>query len=284
MQIRGNQVCFSPKEATQPVRYCCNPEQYDLWVQIRRLKRPLMEKVWQPKLWASTIASIWTYGRPNSGQGARRYGPRNASCAHKSEIRQIIFRGCFGILSSFSRKAMNTKVEDNSVAHNVGDMVPARKGCESGKSGRGWVYGNQVRFSPKEDLVQGKVEHSPRLPKGINTNPEAPKKGNDWDPFSREPSKEGDTPKEANGRRKSSRVSRRWLRQPLDAMDSLRGCAMVEFGSHPQHPLGYVHTCWWYQSTFYSSCLNFGLLQCMLSSSYVMHPYVRSKIRSICGD
>jgi hypothetical protein len=32
------------------------------------------------------------------------------------------------------------------------------------------------------------------------------------------------------------------------------------------------------------SCLYFGLLQCMLSSSYVMHPYVHSKIRSIHGD
>jgi hypothetical protein len=26
------------------------------------------------------------------------------------------------------------------------------------------LYGNQVPFSPKEDLVQGKVEHAPRLP------------------------------------------------------------------------------------------------------------------------
>jgi hypothetical protein len=103
------------------------------------------------------------------------------------------------------------------------------------------------------------------------------------DPFTREPPK-GDTPKEADGRRKSSRVPRRWLRPPLAAMDSLRGCAMVEFGSHPQHSWGYVRTCWWYQSTFYSSCLNFGLLQCMLSSSYVMHPYVHSMIRSIRGD
>jgi hypothetical protein len=74
---------------------------------------------------------------------------------------------------------MNTIVGDNFVAHNldkiciiwspyVGDMVPTRKGYESGKFGRGWVYGNQVGFSPKEDLVQGKVEHAPRLPKGIN--------------------------------------------------------------------------------------------------------------------
>jgi hypothetical protein len=43
---------------------------------------------------------------------------------------------------------MNTKVEDNFMVHNldtefalfgadVGDMAPARKGCESGKSGQG---------------------------------------------------------------------------------------------------------------------------------------------------
>jgi hypothetical protein len=51
------------------------------------------------------------------------------------------------ILSSFLREEMNTKVEDNFVAHNldaefklcgvlyVGDMALARKDCESGKSG-----------------------------------------------------------------------------------------------------------------------------------------------------
>jgi hypothetical protein len=31
----------------------------------------------------------------------------------------MIFRGCFGILSSFPRKPMNTKVKDNLVAHNM---------------------------------------------------------------------------------------------------------------------------------------------------------------------
>jgi hypothetical protein len=65
------------------------------------------------------IASIWTYGRPNQGQGARIYGPRNASYLDKSEIRQIFFRDYFWILSSFPRKEMNTKVEDNFVAHNL---------------------------------------------------------------------------------------------------------------------------------------------------------------------
>jgi hypothetical protein len=46
------------------------------------------------------------------------------------------------ILSSFLRKEMNTKVEDNFVAHiciiwspDVRDMTLERKDCESGKSG-----------------------------------------------------------------------------------------------------------------------------------------------------
>jgi hypothetical protein len=59
----------------------------------------------------------------------------------------------------------------------MGDMVLARQGYKIGKSGRGWFYGNQVPISPKEDLVQGKAENAPRLPKGINTTPWAPKEG-----------------------------------------------------------------------------------------------------------
>jgi hypothetical protein len=97
--------------STQPERYSRSPEHHDLSVQIQRLKQPLMAKVWLPKLWAFTIASISTYGRPNYVQGAMRYGPRNASCADKSEIRQIIFRGCFGILSSFPRKQWIPKLK-----------------------------------------------------------------------------------------------------------------------------------------------------------------------------
>jgi hypothetical protein len=108
-----------PTRSTQPERCSHSPEQHDLSVQIHRLKQPPMEKVWLPKLWASTIPSIWTYGRPNLGQGSRRYGPQNASCADKFVIKQIIFRGYFWILSSFSRKAMSTEVGSNFVAHNL---------------------------------------------------------------------------------------------------------------------------------------------------------------------
>jgi hypothetical protein len=111
VKLRG--LGYLPTRSTQPERYSRSLGQHDLSVQIQRLKRSLMEKVWLPKLWASTIPLIWTSGRPNSGQGARRYGSRNASCADKFEIRQISFRGCF------REKPMSTKVVDNFVAHNM---------------------------------------------------------------------------------------------------------------------------------------------------------------------
>jgi hypothetical protein len=88
-------------------------------MQIRRLKRPLMAKVWLPKLWISTIPSIWMCGRPNSGQGARRYGPWNASCADDPKSDRLYSEAVFGILSSFPRKPTNTKVGYNFVAHNL---------------------------------------------------------------------------------------------------------------------------------------------------------------------
>jgi hypothetical protein len=150
-----------PTRSTQSERYYHSSEQHDLSVQIQRLKWPLMAKVWLPKLWALTIASIWTYGRPNSGQGARRYGPRNASCADKSEIRQTIFQGCFGILSSFPRKAMNTKVEDNFVAYNL-DTDFALFGvrtweiwCRQGRSANQENL-DKAEFIPSSLLFQGR--------------------------------------------------------------------------------------------------------------------------------
>jgi hypothetical protein len=109
-----------PTRSTQPKRYSRSPEQHGHSVQIQRLKRPIMAKVWIPKLWASMIASIWTYGRLNSALGAWRSGHWNTCYADKVEIRQIIFRGRFLILSSFPKKEMNTKVRDNFVAHYLG--------------------------------------------------------------------------------------------------------------------------------------------------------------------
>jgi hypothetical protein len=156
-----------------------------------------MAKVWLPKLWA-TIPSIWTCGRPNSDKGARRYGRRNPYCAVSPKSDRLSSEAVLGILSSFLRKPVHTKVGDNFVAHNLDTefalfgvrtwdiWCQQRKGCESGKSGRGWFYGNQVAFSPKEDLTEGKVENAPRLPKGINTTSWVPKEGWSIHPIIRE--------------------------------------------------------------------------------------------------
>jgi hypothetical protein len=75
---------------------------------------------------------------------------------------------------------MNTKVEDNFVAHNL-DTEFSLFGVWTWQiwrwQGRAANQENldeadfmetKFLFSPKEDLVEGKVEHTPRLPKGIN--------------------------------------------------------------------------------------------------------------------
>jgi hypothetical protein len=102
----------------------------------------------------------------------------------------------------------------------VRDMVPARKGCESRKSGWGCFYGNQVPFSPKEDLVQGKVEHAPRLPKGINTPPWALKEGGGINPsiYQRAAETKEKHRGEADGCRESSSCLRDGLGHALAAM------------------------------------------------------------------
>jgi hypothetical protein len=99
-----------PMRSTQAERYSRSPGQHDISVQIWRLKRPLMAKVWLPKLWGSTIPSIWTCGRPNSDKRE----PPKSLLRSQSEIRTNIFQGRFG-----DRKKINTKVEYNFVAHNL---------------------------------------------------------------------------------------------------------------------------------------------------------------------
>jgi hypothetical protein len=84
--------------------YSRSPEQYDLLMQIWGLKRPPMAKYWIPKLWPILRASIWTYGKPNLDQETRRYSPWNTCCAHKFEIRQIMFRGYFVDLIFISKE------------------------------------------------------------------------------------------------------------------------------------------------------------------------------------
>jgi hypothetical protein len=69
-------------------------------MQIWGLKRPLMENCWLPKLWTMLRALIWTYGNPNSVQGARRYGPWNTCCADKYEINRLSCEAILGILGN----------------------------------------------------------------------------------------------------------------------------------------------------------------------------------------
>jgi hypothetical protein len=77
--------------------------------------------------------------------------------------------------------------------------------------------------------MEVKVEHTPRLPKGISTTPWVPKEGWSIHPFIRELPKQR---KSDDGRRESSKLSRRWPRPTLSAMATLHGWAMVEFRSY----------------------------------------------------
>jgi hypothetical protein len=85
-----------PTRSTQSERYSRSPGQHDLSVQIWRLKRPLMAKVWLPNLWVSTIPSIWTCGRPNSDKGARRYGLQNPYCAISPKSDRLFSKAVLG--------------------------------------------------------------------------------------------------------------------------------------------------------------------------------------------
>jgi hypothetical protein len=86
---------------------------------------------------------IW---KAQFGSRSQEIGPRNASCADKSEIRQIIFRGYCGNLIFVPKKEMNTKVEDNFVAHNL-DTEFALFGV------RTWeIWCRQGRAANKENL------------------------------------------------------------------------------------------------------------------------------------
>jgi hypothetical protein len=229
-----------------------------------------METFWIPKLWALTIPSIWTCGRPNSDNGARRYDPRNPCCAVSPKSEQIIFQGWFGnlIFVSKERNQYQNWMKFRAIqpghriciiwSPDVGDVALARKAYKTGKSGQGWFYGNQVLFSPKEDLVQGKVEHARRLPKGINTTPWAPKEGGSIHPFIREPRDEG----EASGRSRRPQqvleLPRRWPRPCLAAMFS------PAWWSHGGvlEPMPWFDqgNCTFYIRWWYKSCLFFTLI------------------------
>jgi hypothetical protein len=109
----------------------------------------------------------------------------------------------------------------------MGDMVPARKVCESGKSGRGRFYGNQVCFSRKEDLVQGKVEHASKAPKGTNTIPWVPQDGYPLKSIHRRAARDHHKEEEAEAlsrRRRSWRTTRidlHWMHLPHSTVPCL---------------------------------------------------------------
>jgi hypothetical protein len=65
------------------------------------------------------IPSIWTCGSPNSNKGARRYRPEIPAAQIVRNQNILSSKADFEILSSFQRKEMNTKVDDNFVAHNL---------------------------------------------------------------------------------------------------------------------------------------------------------------------
>jgi hypothetical protein len=151
-----------PTRWTQPERYSRSSRQHDISVQIQRLKRYLMAKVWLPKLWASTIPSIWTCGRPNSDKGARRYSPGIPAMQSVRNQNRLSSKADLEILSSFLKKERNTKVEDNFVAHNL-DTEFALFGVRTWKIWR-W----QGRTANQENLADFMETKFASLPRRIS--------------------------------------------------------------------------------------------------------------------
>jgi hypothetical protein len=173
--------------STQPERDSRSPEHHDLSVQIRRLKRHIMAKVWLLKLWALMIPSIWTYVRPNSGQGVRRYAPKMPVVQTNPKSDRLSSKSILEILSSFPRNTMHTKIEDNFVSHNL-DTEFALFGVRTWEIWcRQWRAVNQENLDKAECMetkfgsLPSKISCKARWttpqdsPKEKNTTPLAPK-------------------------------------------------------------------------------------------------------------
>jgi hypothetical protein len=140
-----------------------------------------MAKVWLPKFWASTIPSIWTWGRPNSDKGARRYGPRNPCFAVSPKSDRLSSEAVLGILSSFLRNQVNTKVGDNYVPHNL-DTEFALFGvctwdiwCRKGRPRIRKIWTRLILWKPSFLLSQGRSRTReggarPKAPQGHKYN------------------------------------------------------------------------------------------------------------------
>jgi hypothetical protein len=139
-------------------------------------------------LWASTIPSILICGRLNSDKESRRYDTRNPWCAVSSKSEQIIFQGRFGDLIF----VFNERNEYQSWrtfraiqpghriciiwSPDVGDMVPARKGCESG------FWTRLILWKPSSLLSQGRSRARqggarPKAPQGHKYTPLGAQRG-----------------------------------------------------------------------------------------------------------
>jgi hypothetical protein len=126
-----------PMRSTQPERYSRSPGQHDLSVQIQRLKRPLMEKVWLPKFWNSTIPSIPSIRVKELWDMTPKI-PVAQSVRNQNILSS---KADLEILSSFPRK-MNTKVGGNVVPYtrtpNLHYLESGRGRYGAGKEGL-WI-------------------------------------------------------------------------------------------------------------------------------------------------
>jgi hypothetical protein len=88
-------------------------------VQIQSLKRPLMAKVW---LQSCGSRRYLRFGHVVGPIRIREIGDKTPEIPTAQSVRnqnRLSFKADLEILSSFPRKEMNTKVEDNFVAHNL---------------------------------------------------------------------------------------------------------------------------------------------------------------------
>jgi hypothetical protein len=108
-----------PTRSTQPKRYSRSSGQHDLSVQIQRLKRSLMAKVWLPKFWASTYLRFGHEEGPILIRELGDIAPEIPATQSVRNQNRFSFKADLETLSSFLRNEMNTKLEYNFVAHNL---------------------------------------------------------------------------------------------------------------------------------------------------------------------